>query len=172
MSSQIVWRPAVNYGRPSSPTNPGPINNDWIHRDPDITLSVRLLSYRQLMKKWIPPPSRHWSLAWIVDDGSNHRTLHVTVEFGKTNYTFWGAITSSIGPLTEDNECCTIIEVGKLTLAQRGHLEQLALRIQVWEPNGAWNCQSWMMDLFRLAIDAGLFTEENVDIAIARANAN
>lgn len=140
MSSQVLWQPELNYGRIPAPYD-GPINNDWIYRDPDTTLPIRLLSYQKVSGIPIPPRERHWSLAWVVDHGANNRVLDVRVENGYKHYTFWGAITSSIDPLTKDPVNCTIVEVGQLTLPQRVQLEELALQVQVWQPNGEWNCQ-------------------------------
>jgi len=56
-----------------------------------------------------------------------------------------------------------------MSLGQRKALEKIALSTEVYEPNGAWNCQDWVIEVLRKAVEAGLLEAQQVNKALVVA---
>ena len=82
-------------------------------------------------------------------------------------YTFWGAMTVSMGDAAQKAER---FHLGVLSLEGRRRLEQLALQIPVYLPNGVFNCQSWTVELLWHAVAAEIFDTNSVSAAIRGAS--
>ncbi|KAJ7292929.1 hypothetical protein C8J57DRAFT_10660 [Mycena rebaudengoi] len=92
------------------------------------------------------------------------RRLQIVKEFGFSHLTNWGPMTKSMGSArTLANSDITTI--ANLSLEDRQRLEHIASRTQVYEPNGIWNCQDWVKDVLRQAVEAGVVTDTQCQAA-------
>lgn len=119
------------------------------------------------------PRDLHWSLAWAIrgTDPAAWRQIHVVEEKLRpprwdARYVYWGPLTKSSGP-TDD--VATRYPLGVFSLAQRARIEELAGRTPVMVPDGTWNCQDWLLDLFARMIAVGLIGAEKRDEVLAAA---
>ena len=104
----------------------------------------------------------HWSLAWQVGGGRGQpkawRHIHVQIHrvpvfpgpglppMEEKRYVYWGGLTKPEGALTAS---ARKISLGKMTLAMRVRIEELAMGVPVMRLGTfvSWNCQDWMRDL-------------------------
>ena len=155
--------------------SPAPINLDcWpSFRDKDEPAEVVFAVYHPVLPQQTPR-DLHWSLAWAVrdTDPAAWRQIHVVEEkLGPprwdARYVYWGPLTKSSGP-TDD--VAKRYPLGVFSLAQRARIEELAGRTPVMVPDGTWNCQDWLLDLFERMIAAGLLAAERKDEVLVAAN--
>ncbi len=134
---------------------------DILAPDYDTTTHVYLLVYTSEYDdaRWW-----HWSLAWQVGGGHSQpkawRHIHVQVHrvlmsagagrppVEEPRYVHWGGLTKAESALIDS---ARKISLGKMTLATRLRIEQLAMGVPVMRmrPGGGddWNCQDWMREL-------------------------
>jgi hypothetical protein len=169
-ASETQWIVKPNMGRP--PGRISPVAIDHIYRDPDIDLLVYLL----VNSDHPDARGRHWSISWQVgelDESSGtdsprihrvERVLHIVREVGLEYYTNWGPITRFF-----ETTHFNAIPIATISLLNRKALEEIASSTEVYEPNGAWNCQDWVVEVLRKAIEKGIFTTKEVDMVLAAA---
>lgn len=159
----VQWDVMANNGRPSGRLSP--VGVEHIFKDPDIDLPVELL----VNTSHPHPRGRHWSISWTVGQSSSgdmvQRVLHVVQEVGYNHYTNWGPKTRVFEPVEFKS-----IPIASLSKVQRLALETISEATPVFVPNGEWNCQDWVVEVFRQAVGEGLFTTEQIDrvLAVAR----
>jgi hypothetical protein len=167
-SEEPQWIVKPDMGRP--PGRISPVGIEHIYRDPDIDLPVDLL----VAKAHPDPRGRHWSISWRVgkstpspgDESVEHvqRVLHVVQELGFKYYTNWGPKTRFFDPTS-----FTAIPIATMSLGKRKALEEISLDTEVYEPNGVWNCQDWVIEVLRKAVAKDLLNAQEVDKALAAA---
>lgn len=159
-------------GRP--PGRISPVGVEHIYRDPDIDLLVCLL----VNNDHSDPRGRHWSVSWQVgelnestgtdsDSPQTHRVqrvLHIVREVGLDYYTNWGPKTRFF-----ETTHFNAIPIASISLSKRKALEEIASSAEVYEPNGEWNCQDWVIEVLRKAVKDGIFTMEEVEVALVTA---
>ncbi|KAJ6618171.1 hypothetical protein B0H10DRAFT_1795970, partial [Mycena sp. CBHHK59/15] len=142
----------------------GPVDVKHLFRDPDSPLIMELLINRQHKDL----RGQHWALSWTVGDlppkHKVQRILHVVTEVGYKHYTNWGPVTRTFDPMDMDN-----VPVATLTLTQRQALEAIAAQTPVYVPNGEWNCQDWIIEVLRQAVEECLVSAAERDAALAVA---
>lgn len=120
----------------------------------------------------------HWVIAWrvgAVDGFPLFRLLQVVTERiwahdrqGRPMYrdvfTNWGPRTKTVTPSTDNHSLW--VKIGSLNFLQRQQLEAIASNETVQEPNGIWNCQTWVKSVLQKAIQAGLLDAATVTHAI------
>ncbi|KAJ3804455.1 hypothetical protein EV368DRAFT_5701, partial [Lentinula lateritia] len=92
-----------------------------------------------------------------------HRRLQVVKEINSNHFTNWGLITKNMGIATVNASEIAVITT--MTLQNRQNLEQTAANTPVYGPDGRWNCQDWVKDVLRQAVDRGLVTDKEVEAA-------
>jgi hypothetical protein len=158
------WIVKPDMGKP--PGRESPVGVEHIYRDPDIDLPVDLL----VDPNHPDARGRHWSISWQVgkstgsDDINVQRVLHIVREVGFDYYTNWGPRTRCFNPTT-----FVTVPIATMSLGQRKALEMIALSTEVYEPNGAWNCQDWVIEVLRKAVEARLLEAQQVNKALAVA---
>lgn len=149
------------------PTMIEPPSIDYLYRDPDYTLPVLIAV---VPARSGDPTDNHWMLIWTVYSsvatGHIIRRLQIVQEQGFDHLTNWGALTVTAGSLTIEAQK---FSVGEMTLSERRDLERIALGTQVMMPNGHWNCQNWITDVLKKAVNQYLLDYRNVDRALYSA---
>jgi len=56
-----------------------------------------------------------------------------------------------------------------MSLGERKALEAIALITEVYEPNGAWNCQDWVIEVLRKAVEKDLLNAQEMDEVLTAA---
>lgn len=155
-------------GRP--PGRMSPVGVEHIYRDPDVDLPVDLLVHNDHPDA----RGRHWSISWLVGNSKGaagaesyqdvQRVLHVVREVGIDYYTNWGPKTRFFNPPS-----FTAIPIATMSLEQRKALEEIASSTEVYQPNGVWNCQDWVMEVLRKAVERGLLDAQQVEKVLTTA---
>jgi hypothetical protein len=162
MSQTDPWVIMPNKGRPSGRLSP--VGIDHIYKDPNTMLPVELL----IINDHVDPRSRHWSISWTVGQSPAgdyvQRVLHIVREVGYNHYTNWGPCTRVMR--ADDATVVCITEMGK---ADRLALEDIARETNVFIPNGLWNCQDWVMEVLKKAVEQKLITTAQLNTAVATA---
>lgn len=146
-----------------------PINLDWIHPDRADHAEVFFAVYRPALRRHTPR-DLHWSLAWAI--GNTWKQLHVIEEkmadgpSPQPRYVYWGPLTKSSGP-TDD--VADRYFLGVFSQTQRKQIEELAAETPVMVPDGTWNCQDWLLDLFERMVDAGIINARTRDSVLKAA---
>lgn len=144
-----------------------PVDVDHLYRDPDKELPVLLIATRAPPSPLSTNTSRdtHWKLAWGV--GTNtvgipvERQIHVVCDLGVNHLTNWG-------PLTKLSEGHTkAVTVTTMSLEERRRLESIASTTPVRKPDGAWNCQDWLITVLEASVQQGLITHKECRSALA-----
>jgi hypothetical protein len=158
----VQWVLMQNNGRPSGRLSP--VGVEHIFRDPDIDLPVELL----VNTDHPDPRARHWSISWTVGQSSGghrvQRVLHIVQEVGLNHYTNWGPKTRMFEAVVSNP-----ILIASMSKAQRLALEKISESTGVFFPNGQWNCQDWVAEVLRQAVEQGLLTTEQRDRVLAAA---
>jgi len=160
------WIIKPDMGRP--PGRISPVGIEHIYRDPDIDLPVDLL----VNCEHPDPRGRHWSISWRVGSYEGlgslessqevQRVLHIVREVGFDYYTNWGPKTRFFDPTS-----LKAFPIATMNLKERKVLEDIASTTEVFEPNGIWNCQDWVIEVLRKAVEKGLVSSQQVDTALA-----
>ncbi|EIM80990.1 uncharacterized protein STEHIDRAFT_161997 [Stereum hirsutum FP-91666 SS1] len=164
--------PLPNQGRYS---NLGPPNLDWIYPDPDSPLPISLLVVPPPQPRLITTPAtssfhtskdNHWALYWPVHPPTAWsqsrriiRRIHVQHDPGRDHLTFWGPLTVIEEESAEEVERSTRMrrfEMGEVGKMERVLLEEIAREVDVMEPDGEWNCQDWVREVLRRAVEKGV----------------
>ncbi|CDO71170.1 hypothetical protein BN946_scf184845.g40 [Trametes cinnabarina] len=148
-----------------------PIDMSWCFPDPDTSLPIYLLVSAPLDRNQFEPHDLHWSLGWEVH---SNVWRHVNVlqhdrpdqPAPNPRLVFWGPLTKM-----NDNGASETkqIPLAVMKLATRKRIEELAWTVPVLYPNGWWNCQDWLLDLFERMRAEGLITEQKVQEAVRDA---
>ncbi len=155
---------------------PAPINLDcWpAFRDKDEDNEVFFAVYNSVLPRQTPR-DLHWSLAWAIrgTDPAAWRQIHVIEERVEaeagtwdSRYVYWGPLTKTSGP-TDD--VAKRYSLGAFSFEWRKRIEDLAGLTPVMVPDGTWNCQDWLLDLFERMIGAGLVSDGKRDEVLAAA---
>jgi hypothetical protein len=162
------WVVKPNMGRPSGRFSP--VGVEHIYRDPDIDLPVDLL----VDPNHPDSRGRHWAISWRVRKPTGsadvessqdvQRVLHIVREVGINHYTNWGPKTRFFDPTA-----FVTLPIATMSLSQRKALEEIASSTEVYEPNGVWNCQDWIIGVLQKAVTAGLLDAQQVDNALNAA---
>ncbi len=156
---------------------PAPINLDcWpAFRDKDEDTEVFFAVYKPVLPRQTPR-DLHWSLAWPIRDTNPAawRQIHVIEERVEaeagtwdSRYVYWGPLTKSSGPTDDVAERYSL---GAFSLEWRKNVEELADQTPVMVPDGTWNCQDWLLDLFERMITERLISSEKRDDVLAAAD--
>ncbi|TFK80585.1 hypothetical protein K466DRAFT_605213 [Polyporus arcularius HHB13444] len=153
---------------------PPPLNNDHLAKDTDEERNVVVMVYPpRRAPGYVPNPrDLHWSLSWRVDKGG-WKHLHVTAEDTgydprlPRRYVYWGPITKSAGNATSG---AVEVPLGRMSLAVRRRIEQLAWGVQVAKPNGQWNCQNWVLDLLCKIYWDGIISQATWSEVVSKAH--
>lgn len=146
----------------------------------DEVLDVQLAGmdyYPRENAKPLPRNHVHWVILWHLGDKFNvpcYRLLQIITEryFStdasgresfKAVYTNWGPHTKSV--TDAEMQYAFRVPLARLSLHERRALEEIARAETVEEPNGEWNCQSWIRSVLKKAVDAGLLRENSVTTA-------
>lgn len=146
----------------------------------DEVLEVQLAGmdyYPRENAKPLPRNHVHWVILWHLGDKFNvpcYRLLQIITEryFStdasgresfKAVYTNWGPHTKSV--TDAEMQYAFRVPLARLSLQERRALEEIARAETVEEPNGEWNCQSWVRSVLKKAVDAGLLRENSVTTA-------
>ncbi|KAF9463719.1 hypothetical protein BDZ94DRAFT_1258381 [Collybia nuda] len=128
-----------------------PVNIDHLYKDPKTEeLDVEVM---------ITKDTGHWKIIWKVGTNSEghevHRQLHIVREVGHDHLTNWGPYTATaeFGSLTAPR-----VFVKNMPYPQRRSLEEIALRTKVMAPDGVWDCQTWVREVFAEAVKTGLLS--------------
>lgn len=144
-----------------------PIDLDHIFKDKDDILPVFLQATRAGTSN---AKENHWIIAWQVGsaDGCEvHRRVHVVKEVDIPHLTNWGAITKAT---TLDIASSSVeIPLAKLNLSQRKKLEEIGNATPVYDCDGVWNCQDWVITVFEAAERAGILTAKEWRSAVEQA---
>ncbi|KAI0707569.1 hypothetical protein C8T65DRAFT_727693 [Cerioporus squamosus] len=130
----------------------------------------------------------HWSLAWQVGGGRGQlkawRHIHVQVHrvlvsagpgrapVEEPRYVHWGGLTKAEGALTAS---ARKISLGKMTLAMRVRIEELAMGVPVMRMGPAqcgrepWNCQDWVRELAARMVAERLMDRRTWESAVVDA---
>lgn len=147
----------------------------------DEVLDVQLAGmdyYPRENAKPLPRNHVHWVILWHLGDKFNvpcYRLLQIITEryFStdasgresfKAVYTNWGPHTKSV--TDAEMQYAFRVPLARLSLHERRALEEIARAETVEEPNGEWNCQSWVRSVLKKAVDAGLLNENSVTTAL------
>ncbi|RDX46200.1 hypothetical protein OH76DRAFT_1356574, partial [Lentinus brumalis] len=151
---------------------PAPINLDcWpAFRDKDEDTEVVFAVYNSVLPRQTPR-DLHWSLAWAIrgTDPAAWRQIHrVETEAGTwdSRYVYWGPLTKTSGP-TDD--VARRYSLGAFSLEHHMRIDELAGLAPVMVPDGTWNCQDWLLDLFERMVAAGLTSGGKRDEVLAAA---
>ncbi|KAI0699185.1 hypothetical protein C8T65DRAFT_660081 [Cerioporus squamosus] len=148
---------------------PAPINLDcWpAYRDKDEDTAVFFAVYNPVLPRQTTR-DLHWArtlAAW--------RQIHIIEEKfeasgdgWESRYVYWGPLTKSSGP-TDD--VAKRYSLGVFSLERRKRIEELAAQIPVMVPDGTWNCQDWLLELFERMVAVGLIPAEKRDEVLAAA---
>ncbi|KII89923.1 hypothetical protein PLICRDRAFT_107529 [Plicaturopsis crispa FD-325 SS-3] len=151
-----------------------PVDMEWAAPDGDTPKVVRLLVYTRTIQGLPPTPhrERHWGVTWHIEPTRNapvlHRIIHLVQEPGRDHFTNWGPITNVPG--SETYTLNRVVPIATLTLPQRQQLERLSREATVYKANGDWNCQDWIVDILRSAVDHGLISHLDVDRVLQAAS--
>lgn len=147
----------------------------------DEVLEVQLAGmdyYPREHTKPLPRNHVHWVILWYLGDKFNvpcYRLLQIITERYFTTdasgqesfkpvYTNWGPHTKSV--TNAEMQYAFRVPLARLSLHERRTLEEIARAETVEEPNGEWNCQSWIRSVLTKAVDAGLLRENSVTTAL------
>ena len=131
----------------------GPIDNSHLASDPDKVLNVYLNVYPLRIYPNKPAPMAregHWAISWDVAErtlgggGTHLRRIELLQKHPDTRLSYWGARTSDNNGKTTSDAGQPLL--GKMTLKQRQDLKELSFKVNVYEPDGTWNCQDWIKD--------------------------
>ncbi|RPD52409.1 hypothetical protein L226DRAFT_541130 [Lentinus tigrinus ALCF2SS1-7] len=126
----------------------------------------------------------HWSIGWQVGGGRGQpkawRHIHIQVHrvpvvagpglppMEEKRYVYWGGLTKAEGALTTS---ARKISLGKMTLAMRVRIEELAMTVPVMRMGvGAhWNCQDWVRELAAKMVVERLIDRRTLEDAMVDA---
>ncbi|KAJ3885597.1 hypothetical protein GG344DRAFT_58966 [Lentinula edodes] len=140
-----------------------PVDIDHIFPDPPGPLEILLIT--TLTPGSLNRTHAHMQICWQVGTRGDHsiiyRRLQVVKEIDSNHLTNWGPITKNMGIATVTASEIAVITT--MTLQNRQNLEQIAANTPVYVPDGRWNCQDWVKDVLRQAVDRGLVTDKEVE---------
>ncbi|EJF63594.1 hypothetical protein BD309DRAFT_923819 [Dichomitus squalens] len=156
--------PATQYipeqGKYGLRNKEGPLNNDHLCPDTDVTRPVVLLVYQPIEGLIQRHRDLHWSLGWEVSN-KGFRLIHIQTHNDVRDpqpiprYVYWGGQTKTAGNATR---MAQKFFIGNLSLQQRQQIERIAQTVEVASPNGQWNCQNWIDVLLRKLVEHGVIT--------------
>lgn len=128
-----------------------PVNIDHLYKDPKAEdLDVKIM---------VTKDTGHWKIFWNVGTNSEghqvHRQLHIVREVGYDHLTNWGPYTATA---ELESLAAPRIFVKKMTYPERKSLEEIAARTKVMAPDGIWDCQTWVKEVFTEAVQKGLLS--------------
>lgn len=153
----MVGQVLENFGRPTNILRP--VDLDHIYREKRVDLPIIL--HVTLASTGIARDN-HWTIAWQVgmaDKYKVHRRVQIVREILATHLTNWGAMTKASTADTQAN--AFEMSLGVLGYEARRRLEEIGDGMEVYEPDGQWNCQNWVVMVLRKAEEEGLI-EKNV----------
>jgi len=159
MSAEVQY--LENFGRDGLEK---PADLQWLVKESTEPLDVTLLVHCKTF---------HWLIYWkapLANDDPNNpalRVIHLIQEINRDHLTNWGPLTKSVGRSTISGGYK--FPLGKLTLQQRKALEAIAEEHPVQAPDGKYDCKTWIEQVVKKAIDAGIFEEDVVNKALADA---
>ena len=161
-----------NMGRPRNVIEPPGI--DHLYPDRSLPLAVNLVVWAC---PGVPHGEQHWALGWQVGSTFQYgnvpvlRLLSLTREIGPQgqldHLTNWGPKTRTAGVPTQTYG--VFRPIATLSHDRRQRLEAIAAAEPVLKPNGWWNCQNWTVSILIKAIEAGVFTHQEVSQVLSQA---
>ncbi|TBU57459.1 hypothetical protein BD310DRAFT_949447 [Dichomitus squalens] len=156
-SPKLPVMPATQYipeqGKYGLRNKEGPLNNDHLCPDTDVTRPVVLFVYQPIEGLIQRHRDLHWSLGWEVSN-KGFRLIHIQTHNDVRDpqpiprYVYWGAQTKTAGNATRMAQKFLI---GNLSLQQRQQIESIAQTVE-------WNCQNWIDVLLRKLVEHGVIT--------------
>ncbi|KAF8954777.1 hypothetical protein BDZ97DRAFT_1675867 [Flammula alnicola] len=164
----MAQRIVPNFGCPEGRLRP--VDLDHIFKDADEPKDVSLQGVTL-----VPSGSardNHWMICWPVGWASGYavqRRVHIVKELLVPHLTNWGPMTKSASSTTAQTRLLVLAR--GVTLAQRKKLEAIGSETPVLEPDGAWNCQDWVITVLAAAEEEGLVAHEQWTKVVAEAQA-
>ncbi|KAI0309866.1 hypothetical protein OF83DRAFT_1178848 [Amylostereum chailletii] len=151
---------------------PAPVSLDWAYKDPETPLPV-VLAVRRPLDPAEDPRGLHWALGWpILPDKSIWRSLQVYEHYREYDpppqprLVFWGPMTTSESP---GINAMRHVPLKTMTLEERRAMEAIAQGMEVYAPNGVWNCQNWVKTVLGEAVEKGLLSAEECERTVNEA---
>jgi len=154
-----------DFGRPAGALRP--VDMDHLYKDRD---EIKAVSLQVTKATSGHPRDHHWTLVWFVgraDGYAVQRRVHIVQEIQVPHLTNWGAITKSASSDTAQSSRELFLK--KMTLEQRKKLEGIGNETPVLVPNGAWNCQDWIITVLEAAEAQNLVTNDEWTKVISEA---